>query len=171
MICPTCGYDNLPGNEECVNCQQDLTKLDRPMAQNKVERSLMEDHVGTLRPKPAVTIKPDTSVQAAIQVMLEHDIGAVLVVDSQGKLLGVFSERDLLKKVAGIHQNLVDLPVATFMTSQPETVTTNDTLDFVLHKMDIGGYRHLPVLNVERPSGVISVRDMLKHITRLCKDS
>ena len=57
------------------------------------------------------------------------------------------------------------------MTSQPETVTTSDTLDFVLHKMDVGGYRHLPVLNGERPAGVISVRDMLKHITRLCKDA
>jgi CBS domain-containing protein len=170
MICPTCGYDNLPGNEECVNCQQDLTKLDHPVAQNRVERSLMEDKVGLLHPKAPVTIKPDTTVQAAIQVMLEHDIGAVLVVDSQGKLLGVFSERDLLKKIAGIHQNLIDLPVASYMTSHPETVTTTDTLDFVLHKMDVGGYRHLPVLQGERPVGVISVRDMLKHITRLCKE-
>src|SRR5262249_7916172 len=170
MICPTCGYDNLPGNEECANCQQDLTQIDRPAAQNRVERSLMEDQVGVLRPKPPVIIRPDTTIQAAIQVMLEHDIGALLVVDSKGKLLGIFSERDLLKKVAGIHRNYADLPVATFMTANPETVTATDTLAFALHKMDCGGYRHLPVLQGERPIGVVSVRDMLRHITRLCKD-
>src|SRR5438132_13598672 len=98
MICPTCGYDNLPGNEECAHCQQDLTQIDRTMAQNRVERSLMEDQVSLLQPKAPVTIRPDTTVQSAIQVMLEHDIGAVLVVDSKSKLLGIFSERDLLKK-------------------------------------------------------------------------
>ena len=44
-----------------------------------------------------------------------------------------------------------------------------DTLAFALHKMDVGGYRHLPVLKDGKPTGVISVRDMLRHITRLCK--
>src|SRR5262249_48336119 len=151
MICPTCGYDNLPGNEECANCQQDLTQIDRPAAQNRVERSLMEDHVSVLRPKPPVTIRPDTTVQAAIQVMLEHDIGALLVVDSKGKLLGIFSERDLLKKVAGLHENYAELPVATFMTPNPETVSATDTLDFALHKMDCGGYPHLPLLPSRPP--------------------
>ncbi len=171
MICPTCGYDNLPGNEECANCQQDLTPLDRPTAHNRVEKSLMEDEVRLLHPKPPVIIRPETTVQSAIQVMLEHDIGALLVVDSQGKLLGIFSERDLLNKVAGLQEDYADLPVGAFMTPHPETVTTTDTLDFVLHKMDCGGYRHLPVVQEGRPMGVISVRDMLRHITRLCKEN
>src|SRR5262249_30710628 len=150
---------------------QDLTQIDRPAAQNRVERSLMEDHVSVLRPKPPVTIRPDTTVQAAIQVMLEHDIGALLVVDSKGKLLGIFSERDLLKKVAGLHETYAELPVVTFMPAHPETVTADDTLNFALRSMDGGGYRHLPVLQGDRPVGVISVRDMLRHITRLCKDN
>ena len=47
---------------------------------------------------------------------------------------------------------------------------TDDTLAFALHKMDGGGYRHLPVLKDGQPLGMISVRDMLRHITRLCKD-
>ena len=46
-----------------------------------------------------------------------------------------------------------------------------DTLAFALHKMDVGGYRHLPILREGRPVGVLSVRDMLRHITRLCKDN
>ena len=55
------------------------------------------------------------------------------------------------------------------MTAKPETVTAKDTLAFALHKMDVGGYRHLPVLHDGMPAGVISVRDMLRHITRMCK--
>lgn len=170
MICPTCGWDNLPGSEECSNCQQDLTPLDRPLPQDRVERSLMEDPVTVLSPKPPVMLMPETTLRKAVQTMLARDIGALLVVDADGRLLGIFSERDLLTKVAGVIHNFADLPVADFMTRDPETVTTDDTLAFALHKMAVGGYRHLPVLNDGQPSGVISVRDMLQHITRLCKE-
>ena len=55
MICPTCSHDNLPGSEVCANCLHDLTQLDRPTAQNRVERSLMEDPVSVLKPGNAVT--------------------------------------------------------------------------------------------------------------------
>src|ERR1700681_4714438 len=98
MICPTCGTDNLPGSEECSSCQQDLTQLDRPAAQDRVERSLMEDAVSILRPGKPVTVQPATTIREAMQTMLARDIGALLVVDSEGKLLGIFSERDLLAK-------------------------------------------------------------------------
>ena len=170
MICPTCGWDNLPGNEECSNCLQDLTPLDRPVAQNRVERSLMEDPVSVLRPKPPVTVLPTTTVAQAIQVMLSHNLGSLLVVDGGGMLVGILSERDLLKKVAPLPDPYAELQVEDIMTANPEAVTAEDTLAFALHKMDIGGYRHLPVLSAGKPGGVISVRDMLRHITRLCKE-
>jgi CBS domain-containing protein len=170
MICPNCGHDNLPGSEECAGCLQDLTQLDRPTAHNKVERSLMEDPVSGLRPREPVVVRPTASVREAIQVMLARDIGALLVVDTQGKLVGIFSERDLLTKVAG-NEAYADKPVRDFMTGDPETITSSDTLAFALHKMDSGGYRHLPVISNGRPTGVISVRDLLRHFTRLCKGS
>jgi CBS domain-containing protein len=170
MICPNCGHDNLPGSEECSSCLQDLTQLDRPMAQNRIERSLMEDPVSVLGPKPAVTVLPTATVREAIQEMLADRIGALLVADETGKLVGIFSERDLLVKVAGLPEPQLDVPVRQFMTANPETVTANDTLAFALHKMDLGGYRHLPVLQDGRPVAVISVRDLLRHITRLCRD-
>src|ERR671926_155301 len=102
MICPNCGHDNLPGSEECSQCLQDLTQLDRPVAHDRVERSLMEDPVSALRPRPPITISPNATVAEAIQVMLDRDLGALLIVDDDDKLLGIFSERDLLTKVAGI---------------------------------------------------------------------
>ena len=53
MICPHCAFDNMPGSEQCENCLADLTQLDRPVAQDRVERSLMEDAVSRLsRGKP-----------------------------------------------------------------------------------------------------------------------
>ena len=169
MICPCCGHVNLPGNEECTHCQQDLTPLDRPEASNCVERSLMEDRVGALHPRNPITIRPATSLHSAIQAMLACDIGTLLVTDEAGKLVGILSERDLLSKVVGLREDYAQLPVGDIMTANPESVATEDRLNFALHKMDAGGYRHLPVINDGIPLGVISVRDMLKHIVRLCK--
>ncbi len=168
MICPTCGWDNLPGNESCSHCQQDLAPLDRPVASCKVERSLMEDQVLVLHTNTPTTIAPAATVHEAMHLMLEKNVGALLVVDDAGKLLGIFSERDLLEKVAGLHEDYAARPVRQFMTVKPETVSPTDTLNIVLNKMDGGGYRHVPVLDAGKPVNVLSVRDMLRHITRLC---
>ena len=168
MYCPNCGHDNLPGSEECGHCGMDLTQLDLPAPQTRIERSLMEDSISILRPRPPITVRPSTTVGEAIQLMLARDIGALLVVDEAGKLVGIFSERDLLAKVAGLHDPFANLPVRSFMTPRPETVTETHTLAFALHLMDVGGYRHLPVVRDGLPVGVISVRDLLRHLTRLC---
>ena len=122
MICPSCGHVNLPGNEECSNCLQDLTPLDRPVASNRVERSLMEDPVSVLRPKRPITIRPTTQLQSAIQAMLASDVGALLVTGDDGNLLGILSERDLLKKAVGVREPYGHLPASEFMTRNPETV-------------------------------------------------
>jgi CBS domain-containing protein len=171
MICPTCGHDNVPGSEECGRCGQDLTQLDQPIPQDRIERSLMETPVSLLCPSEPITVRPTTTVQEAIQIMLAHNIGALIVVGKEGSLLGIFSERDLLCRVAGLHQAYAELPVSQFMTANPETVSADDNLAFAIHKMNIGGYRHLPVAAEGRPTGVVSVRDMLRHITRQCMDN
>jgi CBS domain-containing protein len=169
MICPTCNFDNLPGDEYCSNCLADLTQLDRPTARDRVERSLMEETVATLKPRKAVTLPETARVGDAIRSMLACDIGAILIVAADGRLVGIFSERDLLTKAAS-DPDYAARPVRQFMTANPETVRETSTLAFVLHKLDGGGYRHLPVLRDGLPVGMISVRDMLRHMTRLCKD-
>jgi CBS domain-containing protein len=170
MICPNCGHDNLPGCEECTACGQDLTQLDRPVARDRVERSLMEDTVGLLCSKRPLVVPTTATLQEALQGMMGPGVGAMLVVDDAGKLVGILTERDLLTKVAGFHPEFANLPVQRFMTADPEAVSVTDSLAFALHKMDIGGYRHLPVVKDGKPVGVISVRDMLRHITKLCKE-
>src|SRR5207244_3870741 len=140
---------------ECGHCGGDLTQLDRPTAQNRVERSLMEDPVALLQPREPLTLRATATVAEAMRTMLAKDVGALLVVDAEGKLLGIFSERDLLTKVAGIHADYAGRPIVDFMTSKPETVSSGDTLAFALHKMDVGGYRHMPLLLDGKPAGVI----------------
>jgi signal-transduction protein with cAMP-binding, CBS, and nucleotidyltransferase domain len=170
MICPNCGHNNLPGSEQCDNCLNDLTQLDQPVAHDRIERSLMEDPIRTtLHPAPPVTLLPTATVAEAIQTMLARNIGAILVADAAGEVIGVFSERDLLTKVAGLVPDYTERPISEFMTPDPETVRPSDTLAFVLHKMDSGGYRHLPVLEGGKAIGMISVRDMLRHVTSMCR--
>src|SRR5262249_61252424 len=123
MICPNCGHDNLPGSEECSSCLQDLTQLDRPTAHDRIERSLMDDSVRVLQPKSPVTIPLTATVGDAVQILLDRRIGALLVVDAEGKLAGIFSERDLLARIAGQFENIHDLPLQQFMTPSPEAVT------------------------------------------------
>jgi CBS domain-containing protein len=171
MICPVCNFDNLPGSESCARCLQDLAQLDLPAAQDRVQRSLMEDPVSVLHPHRPITVRPETPIHEAMQTMMADNIGTVLVVDAADNLVGILSERDLLIKVAGLVGEEENRPVRDFMTPNPETVQITDNLAFVLHKMDSGGYRHLPVLQDGKVAGVISVRDMLRHFTRLCNHS
>jgi len=147
-----------------------LTKWDLPHPRDRVERSLMEEPISVLPIHAPATVAPDTPLGTAIAHMLAGNVGAVLVVDAAGQLVGILSERDLLKKVAGIHESYGDMPVSRFMTPRPETLAPTDTLNFALQKMDAGGYRHVPVVENGRPISVVSVRDMIRHITRLCKD-
>ena len=170
MICPNCGNDNLPGSEECSRCTQDLTQLDLPIAQNRVERSLMEDPVHALKPRTPITIGPAAPIGEALALMLTENLGALLVVDDDQKLIGILSERDLLMKVAGRATSYDAVRVRDVMTRNPETVTAEDSLAFAVHKMDVGGYRHVPVVEDGRPTGALSARDLLRHIVRLCKE-
>lgn len=170
MICPICEHDNVPGSEHCSNCLHDLAQLDHPTAHDRIERSLMEDPVTVLRFRQAVTVPQMATVGEAVKLLLENNLGALLVVGEGGRLVGIFSERDLMARMAGV-EDWTSQPVASSMTPDPECVQTTHTLAFALHKMDVGGYRHLPVVLDGQPLGMVSVRDMLRHITRLCKSS
>ena len=170
MICPVCGYKgNLPGTDWCESCQFDLSALDRPAAFDRVELSLMTETVADLGPREPVTVPADADLGQAMRAMLGRRVGAVLVTAAGGKLAGILTERDFLTKVAGA-AGFERLPVTDFMTRNPETVTADDPLSVALAKMAGGGYRHLPVVADDTPVGVVSVRDVLRHIVQLCRD-
>lgn len=171
MICPNCGYDNVPGAEECASCEQDLTHLDRPEPRDRIEQCLLLDTVRDLGPAKPVQIRSTETVQEALGTMALHNVGAVLVVGPGDELMGILSERDILNDVCGVVDDYHDRPVTEFMTPNPITVTLDEKLAFALYKMDVGGYRHLPVLESRHPVGMISVRDLLRYVARLIKTS
>jgi len=170
MYCPACSHDkNPPGADACANCGLALTHLDAPAPNGPVEASLVTDPVSVLDPRPPQTVPIDATLGDAIRQMTTGRIGAVLVTGPAGELVGILTERDFLTKVAG-EPGFEALPVSRFMTPDPETVTPTDVLAYALGKMDAGGYRHLPVVSDGKPVGVISVRDVLRHLTAVCPD-
>src|SRR4051812_25842945 len=128
MICPHCGHINLPGSDECVKCQQDLAPFDLPVGQDRVEASIMNDPVSILRPKLPVTVPETATLGYALQVMIEREIGAVLVVDPNQQLVGILTERDYLQKVGDTETDYGQRPVGSVMTLAPETVGPDDPL-------------------------------------------
>jgi CBS domain-containing protein len=168
MICPTCGTANLPGSESCVRCQLSMTAIDGPAAIDSVEGSLIGDSVAVLKPKPPVTVAASATLDEAVEIMMSHGVGALLVTDGDRDLVGMLTERDFLTKFAVADGEPGS--VRDYMTPNPETVALDDPLAFAVRKMDVGGYRHLPVVEAGRPVGVVSVRDVLRHLMKLCRD-
>jgi len=163
MICPSCGAENIQGADECIGCKQDLTYLDEPAASSHVERVLMESPVRMLKPAAPICVAPETTVQEVCRTLRDKKIGCVLVTRGPN-LLGIFSERDVLMKLGNCEPAVEKEPIQNWMTPNPITVHEMDSIAFAVHKMDIGGYRHLPVIKDGRAKGVISVRDVVGYL-------
>jgi len=170
MLCPSCGHANVPGADECARCLFALASIDNePAGIDAVESSVLQDRVRTLKFRSPVTVPVDGKLGLALDQMVEHGVGALLVVDADGRLVGILTERDYVRKVVGVLADHAHHPLREFMTPDPETVAPEDRLGLALQKMDVGGYRHLPVVEEDgRPVGLVSVRDVIRHITRLC---
>lgn len=167
MICPDCGHENIEGVDLCEACQQPLDHLSEPQAASDIEEKLRERPLRDLvksRDQP-VCVTPRTPVGEVLNLLVAHRIGCVLVVEGD-KLTGIFSERDALLRLGADAASLADSPVAEFMTPNPEALEIDAKIVFALHKMDVGHYRHVPVLEKGRVRGIISVRDILRYITQ-----
>jgi len=112
--------------------------------------------------QPAVTISMTTTIGEAAKKMCENRIGSLLVVDKEGRLRGIITERDLL---CAVGKDILSNPVWTIMTENPISIKPEAHLDEAIKKMTEVGIRHLPVVDKEgRPIGLVSVRDILGSI-------
>lgn len=111
-----------------------------------------------------VVVHTYTSVEQAAQLMAEHRIGAVLVVGEDGKLAGIFSERDALVRVMAWQRAPAATLVAEVMTPDPDTIQADSSVQIALDQMAERGYRHLPVLNGDELYGIISIRDLYRSV-------
>ena len=108
-----------------------------------------------------ITAPGNTTVIAAARLMKENHVGAVMVVEEDGRLAGVFTERDALFRVIAEGRDVQTTLVADVMTRNPQTIHPDKPFADALHVMYEGGFRHVPVVEDGRPVGMISARDAL----------
>jgi len=163
--CPYCSQDVIAGAELCDNCSQPLTDSHLPIPATLVERRLLADRLSIFKLRQPLCVSPTMPVREILRLLVDNRVGCVLIMQ-QGKLAGIFTERDVLLKIGERAQELGDRPVSEFMTSPVQTLPTSAKIAFAVHRMDLGGYRHLPLVDdQERPVGVVSVRDILDYLT------
>lgn len=102
------------------------------------------------------------SVLEVVQVMVERNIGAVPILD-QGILVGIFSERDLMKRLVAAGRNAQTTQLWEVMTENPLTVRPEETLENCMMLMHRHGFRHLPVCDGNLLKGLVSLRDIMMH--------
>jgi CBS domain-containing protein len=132
-----------------------------------VAHSLESDTLSALDPAMPITVRMDTSLANVIAIMRANNIGSIIVVDENGKMVGLFTERDILNRVACQVENLDAVTIASYMTAQPMVLKPDTTIARALHLMALYGFRHLPLVDAEnRPVGVVSFRDVVAYIER-----
>jgi len=160
MNCPDCGHDNIDGDDSCAACGQPLMQLD-PKG-SELAQTITKHTIAVLTPKKPVAVQATATAREAINDMVRHDIGC-LIVERDGELVGIVTERDVLNKIS--EKLLLDQPVADFMTAAPATIESNESIAYALNTMDLGGYRHLPIVDEGgKAVGIISVRDILRFL-------
>ena len=166
--CPCCGTVNLPGTDECEMCLISLTHEERSSEEVRqlLQASLYEDTVADLEPAAAVTVSEETTVREAFDIMKDRAIGSVVVVDGEGRLAGLFTERDILALVADEDAAAADRPVGSLMTRDPETTTPSGSLAEVIHRLTVSDLRYLPILSeVGRPVSILAARDLVDFLS------
>jgi CBS domain-containing protein len=163
MICPVCGFDNLTGMEVCDNCGADLAGHDIPQPAMSFHGRLLGEHLDDLGAPPPLTVSPDTPLDAVIARMQEAESDCVLVM-SGDRLVGIFTDRDAVVKAAG--KRLESFHVRDFMTADPVVLRHDDPIAVAIHKMAVGGFRHIPILEDGRPTGVVTARDVFHHLAK-----
>ena len=110
-----------------------------------------------------VTVPPGSTLAEAAEILSRHRIGAAVIVDGEGAVLGIISERDVVRAVAEGGTTSLAQPVSGRMTSQVVTCGPSCTIDEIMGLMTKGKFRHVPVVEGGRLGGIISIGDMVKH--------
>ena len=156
---------NRPGNSG-EHYRDPLENYDPKIYDDPLERALATEPVSAIQAQPFVTIPPQATVGEAMTKLVDLSI-ACLLVEEDGKLLGVFSERDALNKVALEYEQVKDRPIREFMTTSPIYVFNTDSSAAALSVMAATGYRHVPVVDLNhRIVGVVSPQRVTSFLER-----
>ena len=161
MICPVCRFGNFPGDDTCANCGADLWNVDTPQGITTFRGKLLGLHLDELDAPEPHLIDADASLEDAIGRMRAEGVDCLLVTDA-GVLVGIFTDRDAILKVAG--QPIENRTVREVMTHDPVILRSGDPVAVAIHKMAVGGFRHVPIVKGGVPVGVVSARDVFRHL-------
>lgn len=162
MKCPDCGVDNMQGADVCDGCGHDMSAVSHPP--KGLSKRILEGTIRDLRPKDAVTVGPEESLETVVGLMRKQKTGCVLVVEN-ARVLGIMTERDLLFGVAGV-QAPEETELPGLMHANPVCLKEDDPVSFAFHHMSVGGFRHLPIHRDDGTLGMISARDLLRYLSR-----
>lgn len=109
-----------------------------------------------------VTLRPTATLAEAAHTLARHKIGAVLVTDEEEMLVGILSERDIVRAVAALGASALDAPLSAHMTADVQTTEPSELIASIMERMTQGRFRHLPVLQGKRIVGIVSIGDVVK---------
>ncbi|MEQ8665081.1 MAG: CBS domain-containing protein [Rhodospirillales bacterium] len=109
-------------------------------------------------------VTPDTPLAEAATTLRDRRIGILVVRNADGDMIGVFSERDLVRAVAVRADEVVSLTVGDMLTDRVETCTYSDDLRDVVQRMGRGGFRHMPVMENGKLIGIVSISDIFRYL-------
>lgn len=110
-----------------------------------------------------LTIEPTTNLAAVAKLLADRKIGALVVTGPDRRVVGIVSERDIVKEVAAHGAAAFELALTEVMTRKVMTCSMSDTVSTVMERMTQGKFRHLPVLEQGRLVGIVSIGDVVKY--------
>src|SRR5688572_1189367 len=134
----------------------------------KLEGALLNDTVRLLAPSEPIRLTAEDTVHEAIDRMVGQHRAAVVVVDAEGRLIGIFTERDVLIRVLGEGRDPRTTTVGAVMTPRPEALAPGDRICFAVNRMSTAGFRTIPLVDADgRPIGIITVNDVVKWLAEV----
>jgi CBS domain-containing protein len=134
----------------------------------EIRGALFNDRIAVLSPAEPACLRETATVLEAIERMLTRRQAGVLVVDVDGHLTGIFTERDVLTRVVGQGREPRDTALGAVMTREPEALGPGDRVAYAVHSMSVAGYRTVPLVDADRrPVGVVTVSDVIRWLAGL----
>lgn len=165
MQCPFCNYENIDGVDQCERCSAALTDLSDLAEKSDIELDLLHRPLGEMVAQDFETVEPNVPVREVVSRLKQRKYHYAIILEGD-RIAGIFTERDVLYKLADRFDELADSPVRDHMTANPVTLQADDPVAFALNRMMVGGYRHIPVQRDGKLVGVASVRDILGYLVK-----
>lgn len=113
--------------------------------------------------RDVVTIEPSATLSDAAKLLAEKRIGAVVILGADRRIAGILSERDIVRALAESGRDALDGPVSAVMTRKVSTCQERETISAIMERMTVSKFRHIPVVEQGRLTGIVSIGDVVKH--------